>query len=244
MKIEKITKIKGVERFYDEVEEKGLAKISKYVFNSKEAGCTLFNLRALRDDPMFRMYDGKYVRLFVDGKLMMSDTAMERMSNHDIIEKAKGKVLIAGLGLGLILPPILEKEEAIEVVIIEKYQDVIDLVGPKFDNPKLKIICADIFEYTPKKKFDTIYFDIWPEICSDNLNEIETLEEKYQPFLKKNGYMNSWFKERLIIKKGIEDGEICEDCFKHIDECECEACEYCCEKLNEFGDCDYCDDWD
>lgn len=197
--------IKGVIDLFPNVEEKGVAKITNYEFKVEED--PLFNLRALRDGgSMFVMKEGKYVRLHVNGELMMSDTHMERISNRGFIYHAHGKVLIAGLGIGLVLKNILDKEEVKEVIVIEKYQDVIDLVAPKFDNPKLKIICADIHEWKPAKgeKFNVIYFDIWPEICEDNLDEIKVLHNKFKNSVDRtdaNCWMNSWMKEYLQAQR-------------------------------------------
>lgn len=201
--------VKGVvEKFPDKL-EKGVAKISTYTFDEEED--FMYNLRAARDGGgMFRMYTGKYVRLHINGQLMMSDTAMERITNSDFIEKANGRVLIAGLGVGLILEGILEKESVTEVVVLEKYQDVVDLVEPLFKHPKLKIICADVFEYDmPKEeKFDTIYFDIWATLCTSNLDEMRTLHAKYRRNkASKDSFMDSWVRDYLKRQKAKEARE-------------------------------------
>lgn len=201
--------VKGVEHLYSDRIEKGCAKILKYDFKEKDN--PLYNLRHIRDGNYeHRMYDGTYVKLIIDGKLMMSDTAMERITNRDFIDNAKGRVLIAGLGIGLIVQAILDKETVSEVVVIEKYQDVIDLVADKFKHPKLKIVCADIFEYElPKnEKFDTIYFDIWADCDEDNLQEMKTLHAKFRKNKSsKESWMDSWYKSRLMKIRAKERRE-------------------------------------
>ena len=149
------------------------------------------------------MYEGDYVRLYIDGELMMSDTAMERITNREIIQKARGRVLIAGLGLCLIVQSMLENEEITEIVVIEKYQDVVDLVQPIFKHSKLKVITADIFEHEMSKeeKFDCIYFDIWATISTDNLDEMKILHRKYRKNLNEGGYMDSWMRDILKRKR-------------------------------------------
>jgi hypothetical protein len=191
--------VAGVENFYPEKLEKGVASITKYTFSENDN--PLYNLRAMRDGNYeHRMYDGTYVRLHINGELMMSDTAMERITNKEFIYEAKGRVLVAGLGVGLILQAILDKPEVTEVVVVEKYQDVIDLVAERFAHPKLHIVCADIFEYElPKgEKFDTIYFDIWATISLENLDEMRKLHAKYRRNKRsKESYMDSWYRDRL-----------------------------------------------
>lgn len=199
--------VKGVVDKFPERLEKGVAKITKFTFDSKED--ILYNLRAVRNGRMFVMYDGKFVRLTVNGELMMSDTTMERISNLDFINNAKGRVMIAGLGIGLILEAILNKEEVSEVVVIEKYQDVIDLVEPIYQHRKLKIICADIFEYEmpSSEKFDVIYFDIWADISTSNLSEMKQLHNKYKINKRsKDSFMDSWLRDFLKQRLKEEDG--------------------------------------
>ena len=204
--------INGVENLYDikigESTKKGIAKLSKYEFREKDN--KLFNAMQIMNGggALFTMEDGVYVRLHVKDELMMSDTRMEKLTNLDFINEAKGKVLIAGLGVGLILNGLKTKinsGEVTEIVVIEKYQDVIDLISPKF--PNVKIICADIFNYETKEKFDTIYFDIWATIGTDNLDEIKKLHNKFKFNKVKGGWMNSWMKEYLQAQKRRENRE-------------------------------------
>lgn len=141
--------------------------------------------------------------LFVDGKMVMSDSSEEHRSNSYFVYKAKGKVLIAGLGIGMVLNAILIKKKVQSVWVIEKYQDVINLVAPYIRHTKLKIECADIFEWKPPSgfKFDTIYFDIWADICTDNLSEIAKLHKRFKSYKSKDGWMGSWNQELLRYYK-------------------------------------------
>ncbi len=189
--------MKGIEHLYPDEIKLGEAKITKFVFNSKED--FLFNLRAIRDDPAGYMHDGTYVRLHVNGTLVMSDTHLERKTNREFHHKVNGKVLIAGLGLGLILNCLEDKKKEIEkVTVIEKSKDVIDLISLYF--PWVEVIHADIFEWTTDEKWDTIYFDIWPDRDTENLNGIRKLHNKFKFKLNRdnpNAWRDSWSKEEL-----------------------------------------------
>ena len=69
-----------------------------------------------------------YIRLKKNGDgIMMSDTPMERNTNRDFIRKANGDVIIFGLGLGLVIIPLLKKENVKSILVVELYQDLIDL---------------------------------------------------------------------------------------------------------------------
>lgn len=204
-KVELESGLQGVVDLYPEKEESGNVVITTYEF--KEKNDPLFNLRAARDGHYFlRMYEGKYVRLHIDGKLYMSDTFMERITNQPFYQKANGRILIAGLGLGLIIKWLLKQENITEIVVIEKFEDVIKLVAPKFKSSKLKIIHGDIFEWLPEKneKFDCIYFDIWPNISTNNIDDINKLHRRLRKFINKENekaYMGSWMHEFLKAER-------------------------------------------
>lgn len=148
---------------------------------------------------------GTYVKLIIDGRIMMSDTLNEQRTNYKVVQKANGNVLIAGLGLGMILVPILEKPEVTSVTVIEKAEPVVFLVGVcgTFPNrKKLTIIRSDIFEWKPPVgiKYDTIYFDVWENICGDNLLEITKLKRKFARNLNRTNpkaWMGAWEESRL-----------------------------------------------
>lgn len=185
--------------------EKGVAAIS--AFEVKREKNPLYHMRLAMDG--FPVYDGKYIKLHVDGQLMMSDTDMEKSSNRAFVRNANGDVLIAGLGIGLVVKNILSKMDSGEIksiTIVEKYKDVIDLVSPYFKKHKIKYICADILKWRPEKGklYDTIYFDIWPAICTDNLDEIKFLHNIFKHRLNRknpNCWMDSWMKSYLQSQK-------------------------------------------
>lgn len=194
--------MKGLYEHYSlgdrEVKKVGSAALSTVEF--KRQNDPLGYLRIAMDG--FPISDGKYVRLYINHELVMSDTDMEKLSNRVFCSAANGRVLIAGLGIGLVLYNIMDKPEVTEIIVIEKFQDVIDLVAPYFISPKIKIICADIMEWKPSKpeKFDTIYFDIWPSINTDNLEEIKVLHNRFKHFVNRANpkhYMDSWMKRYL-----------------------------------------------
>lgn len=187
---------------------KGDVVISTFEFKASDD--PLFNLRAIRDSGgMTAMDDGKFVRLVIGRELVMSDTRMERNSNWEFCSIAHGRVLIAGLGLGLILHNLQHPERIQEITIIEKSQDVIDLVSPLFLHLPIKYIHADILEWKPQKgeKFDVIYFDIWSTITEENLTEIRLLHNRFKHYLNREGgqhWMNSWMKEFLQQQRARE----------------------------------------
>lgn len=73
---------------------------------------------------------GTYTGLYHGNSVVMSDTPHEIRDHFGFILRAKGRVLIHGLGLGMCLAAVLKKDEVTSVTVIEKSPDVIKLVGP------------------------------------------------------------------------------------------------------------------
>ena len=188
-----------------EADTKGVASIKITDISEKEA--RLYNLHCIINDrPMMMLEAGTYTNLFVNGDIMMSDTPMEQNTNWEFMREAHGDVLIGGLGIGLILYNLREKVAngiVTSITVMEKYQDVIDLVLPRiqpfFSKESLKVILQDVLEYKPAKeeKFDTIYFDIWPSISSDNYSDMVLLHRRWGRHLRENGWMSSWCKKHV-----------------------------------------------
>lgn len=158
--------------------------------------------------------EGKYATLKVGGRLMMSDTRFEHNTNYEVKRRACGDVLIAGLGIGMVLHPILSNPNVRRVTVIEKSADVIALVAPhvqpkELAAKKLTVVHADIFDWKPIKgtRYDVIYFDIWPDVCTDNLEEIAKLHRRFKSYKNSDNpcaWMSSWCHERLKTHKRQE----------------------------------------
>lgn len=128
---------------------------------------------------------GTYIKLTNGIECVMSNTPMEERTNSDFVCSAHGKVLIGGLGIGMILLAIQDREEIAEITVIEKNKEVIDLVGSQLPlNSKVKIVNADVFDYVPETKYNTIYMDIWNTINTEIYEEqMFPLIEKYKQYL-------------------------------------------------------------
>lgn len=130
---------------------------------------------------------GTYTRLMYRGQVIMSDTDIEKRTNQEFVMNAHGDVLIGGLGIGLILMAIQDKEDVRTITVLEKSKEIIQMVGEQLNlNEKVKIIKTNVFEWEPEEKecFNTIYMDIWSYINEDiYYNEMVPLIEKYQRYL-------------------------------------------------------------
>jgi Ribosomal RNA adenine dimethylase len=180
----------------------GRVRIEHFTVTEKDAEFTA--LRAAFKGRDEYVAPGRYVRLYVGGELMMSDTGMEKRSNVEVVSRAKGHVLIAGLGIGMITHPIAAKKEVKSITIVEKSPDVIKLVAPTL-HKKVTVVEGDIFTWVPPKtKYDTLYFDIWAGICTDNLDDIAKLNRRFARYKAQGAWSDSWQRDLLLHRRRQE----------------------------------------
>ncbi len=141
------------------------------------------------------------------GGLWMSDTPMEYETNENAIAVAEGDVLECGLGIGLFTYFVSKKPNVRSITIVEKEQDVIDLVYDSIKNKKTRIITQDAIEYlkTTDHNFDTIHVDLWSDIV--HYREMEPIMKIAKKKLKPNGIIICWLQEFLKkVMKEIKSG--------------------------------------
>lgn len=151
---------------------------------------------------------GKYIRLRHGIEVVMSDTDMEKRTNAGFVANAHGNVLIGGLGIGMILLAIQDKTDIEKITVVEKSAEVIELVKDQLPlNSKVEIVHADVWEYVPSCKFNTIYLDIWNYINTDVYRDsMKPLISRYRKFLVTKEVDNKRFIDcwcRLEAKNGV-----------------------------------------
>ncbi len=172
--------------------KKGIWEVSDFTVTPGEA--KMFNLRSGRR----HINPGVYKKLTRNGAVIMSNTPAELQDHEEFIRGAKDskRILINGLGLGVALSEILKSDTPEEIIIVEKSQDVIDLVADAYLKDKrvgIWVGCA--FDYKPEGRFDTVWHDIWDDICEDNLPEMKKLHRKYYG---KTAWQGSWCRRECV----------------------------------------------
>ena len=133
--------------------------------------------------------------------VMMTDAPYEIRSSMEFIENARGNVLVAGLGLGATLLPVLRKHSVKTVLVLEKNPDVIALVSKHIlrqrGGKKLAIEQADAHTWRPGKRFararwDTIWLDIWPDVSVGNLIDMRALRRRFARWVAPKGWIGVW----------------------------------------------------
>jgi len=154
------------------------------------------SFRSQMDGEFMGQNDGDIIAVLVDktkDEIVMSDSVMEKKTNLDFLNNAKGNILVAGLGLGMILIALKDKKTVEKITVVEIDQNLIDLISPTLSKHiNIDIINQDINDFDPKEKYDTIYCDIWNNIEGDNLEEMTILYNKLKGSLSEDGWISNW----------------------------------------------------
>lgn len=142
--------------------------------------------------------------LFEGKKLWMSPTIAEQRSMDRYIKKAKGNVLVFGLGIGYYPYMCLLQNNIKSITIVEFNKDIIDLFNryilPQFDTRGLdiKIIHGDIYDYYNKQflsQYDYIFVDIW----EDNEDGLYHYRKLMQTGIR-NDNIGYWIEESILYE--------------------------------------------
>jgi len=122
-----------------------------------------------------------YTRLTYNGNVMMSDTLDECVDMIPILNVAVGRVLVTGMGLGVVTSALCRLNAVTEVHVVEKDKQLAGLVERHIAHPKLTVHYADAFTWEPPTGlgFDCAWHDIWLILSADNLPEMAKLRRKY-----------------------------------------------------------------
>lgn len=171
-----------------------------------------------------RLYAGTYTRLMTHTHMgwdvVMSDVLDEKLEHENIVQIATGRVLLNGLGLGMVLNAILLKPDVEQVVVVEKSLHVLSLVGSQYrlrmkagvypqnylNDKRLVLVNNDAFLYNPGAHvtFNVVWHDIWPALSTENLKQITKLKRKYARRLVTPGkWQGAWAEGAIRVADRI-----------------------------------------
>lgn len=108
-----------------------------------------------------------YATLNTDGECVMEDTVPELQTHLNFVRRAKGDVLVTGLGLGCIVRGLLCKPDVTHITVIERDEHVLKLVLPYMPNDqRLHVVHADAAKVIVQEPFDYAWHDIWTDECA------------------------------------------------------------------------------
>lgn len=115
-------------------------------------------------------HEWTYPALLENGRIWMSATPNEIITMEEPLSRARGEVVVLGLGIGYFAVMAAQKEEVEKVTVIEINRRIIDVVEsvilPQTDyKSKIEIICGDALEYMKMGGCaDFLFADIWHDV--------------------------------------------------------------------------------
>ena len=161
-----------------------------------------------RERPQLGYFDSEFEfpTVFEKGIEWMAIKPNEIETMKEPIEKARGNVLVLGLGLGYYTYMISNKKEVSSITVVERDKSVIALferyILPQFENKeKITVVNMDAFEYLDNhmknESFDFSFADLWHDISDGT--------ELYLR-LRKKEYLSSKTEYSYWIERSILSG--------------------------------------
>jgi hypothetical protein len=121
----------------------------------------------------------------VAGISVMTDTPGEIEDHADVMREIAargGRVLVHGLGLGMILRYALAQPNVEHVDVVELDRNVIDLVAHHYAGPRLTIHHGDAMqlEWPVEARWDVVWHDFWDTVQPANLVEMEYMLQRFE----------------------------------------------------------------
>lgn len=181
-----------------EVDEDGV-KVERFTVD--RTGSTL---SALQDRGRY-VREGTYTRLIVDGVLWMSDTRAEQDDHYEAVREMRqrgGRVLVNGLGLGMVVGAALALPQVEHVDVVELDPRVARLIGPHYAGPRCAVHVGDAYEvakrWAPGTRWTVAWHDIWAEVSEDNLPEMTRLKRSYG---RRVEWQGCWVQDDLVRRR-------------------------------------------
>ena len=100
-----------------------------------------------------------------DGEVVMEDSKPELRQHLPIWLRARGTVLVTGLGLGCVVRGLQVKPDIERIDVIEIDREILDKIGPEFENDaRVNLIHGDALTHpVGKQHWQFAWHDLWTD---------------------------------------------------------------------------------
>jgi hypothetical protein len=142
-------------------------------------------------------HEESYYGLVRDGQTWMSTSRMERESHAFHVSVARGRVMVCGVGMGMILYNLCRLDRVSQVLAVDIDPNVIAFLQQATDfgawpgRDKIRFLCCDARQLSAEAggpdPLDHLYVDIWPDLGTAEA-VIETRQIQSVVCAKRVGY--------------------------------------------------------
>ena len=167
-------------------------KIERYNGNENFGSEFELSYSGLVEDTTYETNKEFIALLNKNGDLIMSNHNLMLKICKPYLDEFNGEVLISGMGLGVLILPLLNDVTITKIDIVEKDLDIINYVYTnRLENldvsNKINVINEDIFTFAPTNNYDYILLNHWSTPDNNTLSEVSLLQSKFTNNLKENG---------------------------------------------------------
>ena len=130
------------------------------------------------------------------GELVMTDSPDELNTHLGFMLRARGRVLISGLGLGCVVRGCLANPAVDHVVCLERDPDVLKMVQPHMPANRLTILRADAVSWIrnniARQRFDCAWHDLWSDPDKNEGHLQVTHSELFKLCHQNVGFQGAW----------------------------------------------------
>lgn len=140
------------------------------------------------------------------GEVVMEDGVIELRRHLPIWLKARGRVLVTGLGLGCVVRGLLANRDVDRVEVVEVDPFIARVVGREFaGNPRVGLLLGDaltVDEDALPGRFDCAWHDLWKE--GDGLQRLHA--RLFRQFMGRCGPQGAWALPRFVKRRLVDAG--------------------------------------
>lgn len=138
-------------------------------------------------------------------KTWMADSPVEIATQATGIRRLRGRVLIGGLGLGVMVKAALTRRDVTAVDVVELDPEIIRAIGPFYKDPRVRIINADFDEFRPTGRawYDCVWCDIWRDV---GLCNIVSMLKCRVAWTDRCGWYGAWSEDQARVR--WRDGDV------------------------------------
>jgi len=142
--------------------------------------------------------------LYIDDKYWMCDVPEEVEAQREIASQARGEVLVAGYGLGIVQRLMSDNDRINSILTIEKHPEVLEECRKTYGRTYGRIIIEDFFNYQCEERYDCVIGDLWIDQSKKDLETFSQFKKKANTLIKNNGQILGWgfdYMEDLLKKQ-------------------------------------------
>lgn len=124
------------------------------------------------------------------GECVMNDFDYELRKHLEFIYRARGRVLVTGLGLGCVVRGLLAANRVEQIDVVERSPEVIEMCGASVADPRVTIHRADAREFDPPTKYDFAWHDLFSADDEPHLQLVHM--QLFNRFKKAVGMQGAW----------------------------------------------------